>query len=260
MGGNHARPVEDSPSGGDRCSCGASRIFGRLSDCCFLGQTGAPATFAFAGTWNCNDYRPLDGFVYAVTPFNFTSIAANLPSAPALAGNTVLWKPASTAKYAAHFVMEILRKAGLPPGVINLVYVATRPLNIRYESVLAHRQLAGVHFTGSTNVFNTIVQRVGQGGYRSYPRVVGETGGKNFILAHPSADLDALVTAIIRGGFEYQGQKCSAASRVYVPKSLWPAVRERLVAGIESIGNGRNRGFPQFHGGGHRRELMAQAL
>jgi 1-pyrroline-5-carboxylate dehydrogenase len=211
----------------------------------FLGQIYAHQPISSTGTWNRVDYRPLDGFVYAVTPFNFTSIAANLPSAPALTGNTVLWKPASTAKYAAHFVMEILRKAGLPPGVINLVYGNAREIS---ESVLAHRQLAGVHFTGSTNVFNTIVRRIGEGGYRSYPRVVGETGGKNFILAHPSADLDALATAIIRGGFEYQGQKCSAASRIYIPRSLWPAVRERLVAGIESIAMGDIADFRNFMG------------
>jgi 1-pyrroline-5-carboxylate dehydrogenase len=211
----------------------------------FLAEIYAHQPISPPGAWNRVDYRPLDGFVYAVTPFNFTSIAGNLPSAPALCGNTVLWKPASTAKYAAHFIMEILRKAGLPDGVINLVYGKAPEIS---DIVLNHPLLAGVHFTGSTDVFNAIVRRVGEGCYRSYPRLVGETGGKNFILAHASADIDAFVTAVVRGGFEYQGQKCSAASRIYVPRSLWRAVRDKLVAETESIAMGDVADFRNFMG------------
>ena len=211
----------------------------------YLAEIYAHQPISAPGGWNRVDYRPLDGFVLAVTPFNFTSIAGNLPTAPALAGNTVVWKPAATAKVAAHFIMEILRKAGLPDGVINLVYGKASEIS---DIALAHPLLAGVHFTGSTDVFNAIVRRVGENRYRSYPRLVGETGGKNFILAHSSADVDALCTAIIRGGFEYQGQKCSAASRIYVPKSLAKAVRERLVAGVESIAMGDVTDFRNFMG------------
>ncbi|MDE2134760.1 MAG: L-glutamate gamma-semialdehyde dehydrogenase [Alphaproteobacteria bacterium] len=211
----------------------------------FLAQIYAQQPISAPGTWNRVDYRPLDGFVYAVTPFNFTSIAGNLPTAPALAGNTVLWKPASTAKYSAHFIMDILRQAGLPGGVINLVHGAAAEIS---DIALAHPLLAGVHFTGSTSVFNAIVRRVGEGRYRSYPRLVGETGGKNFILAHASADVPALTAAILRGGFEYQGQKCSAASRIYVPKSLWRELRDRLVAGVKSITMGDVADFRNFMG------------
>jgi 1-pyrroline-5-carboxylate dehydrogenase len=211
----------------------------------YLAQIYAQQPLSPHGVWNRVDYRPLDGFVLAVTPFNFTSIAGNLPTAPALCGNTVVWKPAATARYAAHFIMEILRKAGLPNGVINLVYGTASEIS---DCALAHPLLAGVHFTGSTDIFNAIVRRVGENRYRSYPRLVGETGGKNFILAHASADVDALVTAIIRGGFEYQGQKCSAASRIYVPKSLADGVRERLVAGVKSIAMGDITDFRNFMG------------
>ena len=211
----------------------------------FLAQIYAHQPISPPGAWNRVDYRPLDGFVYAVTPFNFTSIAGNLPTAPALAGNTVLWKPASSAKYSAHFIMDILRQAGLPDGVINLVYGNASEIS---DIALAHPLLMGVHFTGSTEVFNAIVRRVGEGRYRGYPRLVGETGGKNFILAHASADLDALATAILRGGFEYQGQKCSAASRLYVPRSQWPGLRDRLVAGVESIAMGDVADFRNFMG------------
>jgi len=211
----------------------------------FLAQIYAHQPISPPGFWNRVDYRPLDGFVLAVTPFNFTSIAGNLPTAPALAGNTVVWKPAGTARYAAHFIIDILRRAGLPGGVINLVYGKASEVS---EIALAHPLFAGVHFTGSTDVFNAIVRRVGEGHYRSYPRLVGETGGKNFILAHPSADVDALATAILRGGFEYQGQKCSAASRIYVPKSLWKELRDRLVAGVEAISVGDIADFRNFMG------------
>ncbi len=199
------------------------------------------------GVWNRVDYRPLEGFVFAVTPFNFTAIAGNLPTAPALLGNTIVWKPASTAMYSAHFIMEILREAGLPDGVINLVNGPGAEVS---QIVLADPSLAGVHFTGSTDVFNSIVQTVGQniGRYRAYPRLVGETGGKNFVLAHASADISALTAAILRGGFEYQGQKCSAASRVFVAESLWPALRERLCDEIATIRVGDVADFTNFMG------------
>jgi 1-pyrroline-5-carboxylate dehydrogenase len=199
------------------------------------------------GVWNRLDYRPLEGFVYAVTPFNFTAIAGNLPSAPALMGNTVVWKPASSAMYSAHFIMQLLREAGLPDGVINLVNGNGAQIA---DLALADPALAGVHFTGSTGVFNGIMQKVaGQiDRYRNYPRIVGETGGKNFVLAHPSADVQALATAIIRGGFEYQGQKCSAASRIFVPRSLWPALRERLCDEIATLRVGDVADFGNFMG------------
>ncbi len=201
------------------------------------------------GIRNSIDYRPLEGFVFAATPFNFTAIAGNLPSAPALLGNTVVWKPSATAKYSAHFVMEILREAGLPPGVINLVYGDGAKIA---DMCISHTDLAGVHFTGSTAVFDGIVERIGARRYRNYPRIVGETGGKNFVLAHASADLDGLAAAIMRGGFEYQGQKCSAASRVFVPQSLWKRLKERLVGAMEGVGVGDVTDFAQLHGRRHR--------
>ncbi len=197
------------------------------------------------GVWNRVDYRPLEGFVYAVTPFNFTAIAGNLPSAPALMGNTVVWKPSATAKYAAHFVMALLQEAGLPDGVINLVYGDPVEISTR---VLADPNLAGVHFTGSTHVFDGILQTVAARRYRNYPRIVGETGGKNFTLAHPSADPATLAMAIIRGGYEYQGQKCSATSRIYIPQSLWPDLKDRLIAEIETIAIGDVANFANFMG------------
>jgi 1-pyrroline-5-carboxylate dehydrogenase len=197
--------------------------------------------------WNQLDYRPLEGFVYAITPFNFTSIAGNLPTAPALMGNTVVWKPASTAILSGHYIMKILEAAGLPPGVIN--FVPGNPLTVS-ETVLNHEDLAGIHFTGGTDVFNSMWKTVGEnvGRYRSYPRIVGETGGKDFILAHASADAAALAVAIVRGGFEYQGQKCSAVSRVYVPRSLWSDVRDRCVAMLREIRIGDVRDFRNFMG------------
>jgi 1-pyrroline-5-carboxylate dehydrogenase len=199
------------------------------------------------GMWNAVEYRPLEGFVYAVTPFNFTSIAANLPTAPALMGNTVVWKPASSAMFSAHYLMQLLVEAGLPPGVIN--FVAGDPAMIS-EVALSHPNLAGVHFTGSTQVFQGMWKTIGQSvaAYQSYPRVVGETGGKDFILAHASADPAALATAIVRGGYEYQGQKCSAASRIYVPRSLWNDVRDRIVAMLDDITVGDVRDFRHFMG------------
>ena len=197
--------------------------------------------------WNQLDYRPLEGFVYAVTPFNFTAIAGNLPTAPALMGNTVIWKPASSAMLSGYYVMKLLEAAGLPPGVINFVPGDAAMIS---NHLLSHRDLAGVHFTGSTGVFNSMWKTIGanMNRYRSYPRIVGETGGKDFIVAHPSADARALAVAIARGGFEYQGQKCSAASRVYVPKSLWPQVRDATVGMIDEIRMGDVRDFRNFMG------------
>jgi 1-pyrroline-5-carboxylate dehydrogenase len=197
--------------------------------------------------WNQLDYRALEGFVYAVTPFNFTAIGGNLPAAPALMGNSVIWKPASTAMLSGYYVLKLLEAAGLPPGVINFV---PGDAAMNSEMLLSHRDLAGVHFTGSTGVFNSMWKTIGanMNRYRSYPRIVGETGGKDFIIAHPSADAQALAVAIARGGYEYQGQKCSAASRVYVPKSLWPRVRDETVAMIEQIRMGDVRDFRNFMG------------
>jgi len=199
------------------------------------------------GIWNQTDYRPLEGFIYAVTPFNFTAIGGNLPTAPALMGNTVLWKPSTTAMLSAHYVMQILTEAGLPPGVIN--FLPGDPVAIS-NAALSHRNFAGLHFTGSTTVFNLMWKQIGANtsSYRTYPRIVGETGGKDFIVAHPSADAEALAVAIVRGGFEYQGQKCSAASRVYVPKSLWGEVRDRVVAMMKEIKVGDVRDFRNFMG------------
>ncbi|HEX5180484.1 MAG TPA: L-glutamate gamma-semialdehyde dehydrogenase [Gemmatimonadaceae bacterium] len=197
--------------------------------------------------WNALEYRPLEGFVYAVTPFNFTSIGGNLPTAPALMGNTVVWKPASTAMLSAHYIMKILEAAGLPPGVINLVSGDAASIS---SQLIGHRDFAGVHFTGSTGVFNGIWKQIGDSvsTYRSYPRIVGETGGKDFIVAHASADPAALAVAVTRGAFEYQGQKCSAASRIYVPHSLWPDVRDRIAAMIDEIAVGDVADFRNFMG------------
>jgi 1-pyrroline-5-carboxylate dehydrogenase len=199
------------------------------------------------GVWNRLEHRPLEGFVFAVSPFNFTSIAGNLPTAPALCGNTVIWKPASTAVYSAHFLMKLFKEAGLPDGVINLVCGSGPAIG---NPVLENRHLAGIHFTGSTKVFHQMWRTVGDNidKYISYPRLVGETGGKDFIVAHASADPVALATAITRGAFEYQGQKCSAASRVYVPSNLWPKVKDRLVAQVESIKMGDVADFSNFMG------------
>jgi 1-pyrroline-5-carboxylate dehydrogenase len=199
------------------------------------------------GVMNYMEHRPLDGFVLAITPFNFTSIAGNLPTAPALMGNTVVWKPASTAVLPAHFLMKILAEAGLPPGVINMV---PGPGPTIGPAALAHTDLGGVHFTGSTKVFSTIWLEVGADirKYIAYPRIVGETGGKDFIFAHASADPEALATGMLRGAFEYQGQKCSAASRAYVPDSIWPDVKERLLADIAEIKMGDVCDFRNFMG------------
>jgi 1-pyrroline-5-carboxylate dehydrogenase len=197
--------------------------------------------------WNRIEYRPLEGFVYAVTPFNFTAIGGNLPTAPALMGNTVVWKPASSAMLSAYYIVRLLEAAGLPPGVINFVPGDAAQIS---QIVLDSPQLAGIHFTGSTAVFNSMWKRVGDnaGNYIGYPRLVGETGGKDFIVAHPSADPQELAVAIARGAFEYQGQKCSAASRLYVPKSLWPDVKDRVVAMMREMRVGDVADFRTFMG------------
>jgi 1-pyrroline-5-carboxylate dehydrogenase len=199
------------------------------------------------GVWNRSDHRPLEGFVYAVTPFNFTAIAGNLPTAPALMGNTVVWKPAPTQQFAAHFVMRLLEAAGLPPGVISMVTGDGAAVS---DVALADPDLAGIHFTGSTAVFQMLWRRVGENiaSYRGYPRIVGETGGKDFVVAHPSADVDVLRTALVRGAFEFQGQKCSAASRAYVPRSVWARLRDDLVGVTESLEMGDVTDFSNFMG------------
>lgn len=196
-------------------------------------------------TWNRMEYRPLEGFVFALTPFNFTSIAGNLPGAPALMGNTVVWKPADSQIYSAAVIMEILEEAGLPAGVINLVFVDGKTAG---EVIFSHPDFAGLHFTGSTGVFQTLWKTIGNNisTYRSYPRIVGETGGKDFVIAHPSADAKQVAVALARGAFEFQGQKCSAASRAYIPDNLWQDVKEYLVADLNSMKMGNPEDFTNF--------------
>ncbi len=197
------------------------------------------------GIWDYVEYRALEGFVFAVTPFNFTSIAGNLPTAPALMGNVALWKPASTSVLSGYYILKILEEAGLPPGVIN--FLPGRGAEVG-DPALASSSLAGIHFTGSTGVFQGMWQTVGENirSYAAYPRIVGETGGKDFVFAHPSAHVEALVIALLRGAFEYQGQKCSAASRGYIPRSLWPAVREQLADQVGTIAMGSPLDFSHF--------------
>jgi 1-pyrroline-5-carboxylate dehydrogenase len=200
------------------------------------------------GVWNRFDHRPLEGFVFAITPFNFTAIAGNLPTAPALMGTTVVWKPAVTQQLAAHYIMRLLEAAGLPPGVINMVTGHGQAVG---EVVLADPDFGGLHFTGSTATFQHLWREIGANleSYRSYPRIVGETGGKDFVIAHPSAEVDALHTALIRGAFEYQGQKCSAASRAYLPRSLWEGgLRDRLAATADALTYGDVADFGNFGG------------
>ncbi len=213
----------------------------------YLTRIYSEQPYSSTGVWNRMEYRPLEGFVFAVSPFNFTAIGGNLSSSPALMGNTVVWKPASTAAFSAYYVMRLFQAAGLPDGVINLVYGSGAEIG---KAALASEELAGIHFTGSTDVFNGMWETVGKnvGSYRNYPRIVGETGGKDFILAHPSADADAVATAVVRGSFEYQGQKCSASSRLYVPSNLWPEVKERLVEDVGSIKMGDVSDFENFMG------------
>ena len=197
------------------------------------------------GSWNQLEQRPLEGFVFAVTPFNFTSIAGNLPSAPAMMGNVVLWKPASSSVYSGWFLMKLFEEAGVPAGVINFV---PGPGSVVGPMIMSHRELAGIHFTGSTGVFQGMWKTVGDNiaGYKSYPRIVGETGGKDFVVAHASADPEALAVALVRGAFEYQGQKCSAASRAYVPKNLWPKVKRSMLAMLKDMKQGDPADFTNF--------------
>ncbi len=197
------------------------------------------------GQWNQLEYRALEGFVFCVTPFNFTSIAGNLPTSAALMGNVALWKPASTSVYSGYFIMKLLKEAGVPDGVIQFLPGSGAMIG---NSVLKDKNLAGIHFTGSTEVFQNMWKTVGDNikSYRSYPRIVGETGGKDFVFAHPSADVDVLATALIRGAFEYQGQKCSAASRAYIPRSLWKNLKEKLVSEVGSIKQGDVTDFKNF--------------
>ena len=211
----------------------------------FLDEIYRQQPISGPGMHNRMEYRPLEGFVLAVTPFNFTAIGGNLPTSAAMCGNTVVWKPANTQVYSASMFMRILKEAGLPDGVINLVYVDGPTLgNVCFE----HPEFAGVHFTGSTGVFNKMWETIGKNmsRYRSYPRIVGETGGKDFVIAHSSADPDVVATALLRGAFEFQGQKCSAASRAYIPSNLAEEVKKKLIAGVKSMKMGTVEDFSNF--------------
>lgn len=211
----------------------------------FMSQIYQEQPESAPGVWNRMEYRPLEGFTFAVTPFNFTAIAGNLPGSMALMGNTVVWKPANTQVYSAHVIMEVFRRAGLPDGVINLIYADGPTVG---DVIFNHRDFAGLHFTGSTGVFRHMWKTIGQNihKYRSYPRVVGETGGKDFIMVHKSADPREVSTAIVRGAFEYQGQKCSAASRCYIPDNLWDPIKESVLADLKSIRMGGTEDFGNF--------------
>jgi 1-pyrroline-5-carboxylate dehydrogenase len=213
----------------------------------FLSEIYKQQPISSAGMHNRMEYRPLEGFVLAVTPFNFTAIGGNLPTSAAMCGNVVVWKPANTQVYAAQMFMRILREAGLPDGVINLIYVDGPTIG---RVCFNHREFAGVHFTGSTGVFNNMWETIGKNmaGYKSYPRIVGETGGKDFVLVHKSADPDVVVTALLRGAFEYQGQKCSAASRAYIPSNMAEEVKQKLIAGVKSLKMGSIEDFSNFMG------------
>ncbi len=214
---------------------------------CFMNEIYKEQPESTKDSWNRMEYRPLEGFVFAVTPFNFTSIAGNLPTAPAIAGNVVVWKPASSAVYSAYHVMRILQEAGLPDGVINFI---PGPGSVVGEVAFANPWFAGLHFTGSSETFQNMWLSVAKNltNYRTYPRLIGETGGKDFVFAHPSADIRALVTALVRGAFEYQGQKCSAASRAYIPESIWPEVKQGLLDDISTIKMGDVEDFTNFMG------------
>jgi 1-pyrroline-5-carboxylate dehydrogenase len=216
-------------------------------NCAFAEELFTEQPISAPGVWNQSDYRGLEGFVYAVTPFNFTAIGGNLPAAPALMGCTVVWKPASSAMLSAYYIMRLFEAAGLPPGVINFVPGDAPDIS---ALLLDSPDLGGIHFTGSTGVFNGMWERVGQNlsKYRSYPRIVGETGGKDFVVVHASADTPAVAVGLVRGAYEYQGQKCSAASRTYIPKSLWPEIRDRMIAMMKEIKVGDVRDFRNFMG------------
>ncbi|NOS91923.1 MAG: L-glutamate gamma-semialdehyde dehydrogenase [Cyclobacteriaceae bacterium] len=211
----------------------------------FMGEIYRDQPESSPGVWNRIEYRPLEGFVFALTPFNFTAIAGNLPTSAALMGNTVVWKPANTQIYAANVIMQVLKEAGLPDGVINLIYVTGPDAG---DVIFSHRDFGGIHFTGSTGVFQNIWKTIGQNihQYKSYPRIVGETGGKDFIMVHKSADAKQVATAIARGAFEYQGQKCSAASRCYIPSNLWEDVKKYLLADLGSMKMGHTEDFGNF--------------
>lgn len=211
----------------------------------FVSEIYAEQPMSSPGMWNRMEWRPLEGFVYALTPFNFTAIAGNLPTSVAMCGNTVVWKPSDTQVYAAYVLMKIFREAGVPAGVINLLYPSGPEAA---EVIFGHADFAGIHFTGSTAVFQSIWQAIGNNihKYRSYPRIVGETGGKDFVVAHPSADAKAVITALTRGAFEYQGQKCSAASRAYIPKSLWDEVKAGIQRDLASFKIGGTEDFGNF--------------
>ena len=211
----------------------------------FMQQIYAGQPESGRGLWNRVEYRPLEGFVFALTPFNFTAIAGNLPACVAMMGNVTVWKPAYPQIYSAHVIMEVLREAGLPDGVINLVFVDGP---VAGDIIFKHPDFAGIHFTGSTKVFQTIWQTIGENisKYKTYPRIVGETGGKDFVMAHESADVKALATGLVRGAFEYQGQKCSAASRAYIPSNIWPAVKEQVIADLQEIKMGGTEDFSNF--------------
>jgi len=213
----------------------------------FMQEIYTQQSLSSAATWNYLEYRALEGFIFAVTPFNFTAIAGNLPTSPAMMGNVVLWKPASSAVYSAYFLTQLFKEAGLPDGVVNFI---PGPGRFVGDPVIAKPELAGVHFTGSTSVFHDIWKLIGSNimKYKGYPRIVGETGGKDFVMVHASADVDVTATALVRGAFEYQGQKCSAASRAYIPASLWPALKARLVDDIQSIKMGDVTDFSNYMG------------
>jgi 1-pyrroline-5-carboxylate dehydrogenase len=211
----------------------------------FMSQIYAEQPISSDGIWNRMEHRPLEGFVYAVTPFNFTAIAGNLPASPALMGNVVLWKPSASQVYSANVIMEVFKIAGLPDGVINMVHGNAAMIS---DTVFESTDFAGVHYTGSTGVFNGIWAKIGQNidKYKTYPRIVGETGGKDFVLAHPSSNAAEVATALSRGAFEYQGQKCSAASRAYLPKSLWADIKELLIKDVQSMKMGSPEDFGNF--------------
>jgi 1-pyrroline-5-carboxylate dehydrogenase len=211
----------------------------------YMAQIYSQQPESSAGIWNRMEYRPLEGFVFALTPFNFTAIAGNLPTSPAMMGNTVVWKPSNTQIYSANVLMEVFREAGLPDGVINLIYVDGPTAG---KTIFSHRDFGGIHFTGGTNTFNYIWKTIGENisKYRSYPRIVGETGGKDFVIAHKSAHAKALATGLVRGAFEYQGQKCSAASRAYIPSNLWEEVKSYMLADLKEIKMGGVEDFTNF--------------